>query len=88
LGSAPRRFVPASENFEYVLGADRHGYLVPLSGMVEINGVRLKARDGAAIFAEMVLRVTAIDDAGLVLIEATRTHPAPRPTEHAQGDTA
>jgi hypothetical protein len=60
----------AGETAEYVLGAGRHGYLVPASGAVEINGVRLEARDGAAISDEEVLRVTAMSDAELVLVDA------------------
>jgi quercetin 2,3-dioxygenase len=49
---------------------DRNSYLVPASGTVEINGVRLEARDGAAISDEAILRVTAINDAELVLVDA------------------
>lgn len=60
----------AGETTEYPLGAKRHGYLVPASGTVEVNGVRLEARDGAAIANEAVLKVTAIDDAELVLVDA------------------
>jgi len=60
----------AGETAEYALGAGRNAYLVPASGTVEINGVRLEARDGAAITDEPVLRVTAIDDAELVLVDA------------------
>ncbi len=55
---------------EYPLGADRHGYLVPARGSVEVNGVRLEARDGAAIANEAVLRVTALDDAEVILVDA------------------
>jgi redox-sensitive bicupin YhaK (pirin superfamily) len=60
----------AGETAEYPIGADRHGYLVPASGSVEVNGVRLDARDGAAIADEAVLRVTAIEDAEIVLVDA------------------
>ncbi|WP_288937269.1 pirin family protein [uncultured Sphingomonas sp.] len=60
----------AGETAEYPLGADRHGYLVPASGAIEVNGTRLDARDGAAIADEAVLRVTAIDDAEIVLVDA------------------
>jgi redox-sensitive bicupin YhaK (pirin superfamily) len=60
----------AGETAEYQLGADRHGYLVPAIGTVEINGTRLEARDGAAIADEAVLRVTAIEDAEIVLVDA------------------
>lgn len=60
----------AGETAEYSLGADRHGYLVPAIGTVDINGTRLEARDGAAIADEAVLRVTAIEDAEIVLVDA------------------
>jgi len=59
----------AGETAEYTLGASRYGYLVPATGAVEINGIRLDARDGAAIRDESVLRVTALDDAELVLVD-------------------
>src|SRR5215470_17257513 len=39
----------AGETADYRLGAGRHGYLVPASGAVEVDGVRIAARDGAAI---------------------------------------
>jgi redox-sensitive bicupin YhaK (pirin superfamily) len=60
----------AGSTAAYDLGADRHGYLVPAKGAVEVNGVRLEARDGAAISGEEVLTVTALDDAELVLVDA------------------
>jgi redox-sensitive bicupin YhaK (pirin superfamily) len=48
------------ETVEYALGERRHGYLVPASGAVEVNGVRIDARDGAAIKDVAILRITAI----------------------------
>jgi len=60
----------AGETAEYPLGDGRHGYLVPASGSVEINGIRLETRDGAAIADEPVLLVTAITDAEIVLVDA------------------
>ena len=60
----------AGETAEYALGRDRHAYLVPAVGAVEVNGVRLDARDGAAIRDEEVLRVTALEDAEIVLVDA------------------
>jgi len=60
----------AGETAEYPLGEARHGYLVPAKGSVEVNGVRIEARDGAAIANEAVLRVTAINDAEIVLVDA------------------
>jgi redox-sensitive bicupin YhaK (pirin superfamily) len=60
----------AGETAEYKLGADRHGYLVPAKGKVEVNGIRIEARDGAAIRDEATVRVTAIEDAELVFVDA------------------
>jgi redox-sensitive bicupin YhaK (pirin superfamily) len=60
----------AGETAEYPLGVARHGYLVPAIGTVEVNGTRLDARDGAAIADEAVLRITAIEDAEIVLVDA------------------
>jgi hypothetical protein len=62
--------IKAGETTEYPLGASRHGYLVPAVGAVEVNGVRLDARDGAAIANEDVLRITALEDAEVVLVDA------------------
>lgn len=60
----------AGESATYPLGAARRGYLVPAKGVVEINGVRLNARDGAAIKGEDALIVTAVNDAEIVLVDA------------------
>jgi redox-sensitive bicupin YhaK (pirin superfamily) len=60
----------AGETAEYPLGAERHGYLVPAHGSVEVNGVRLDARDGAAIRDEAVLTIKALEDAEIVLVDA------------------
>ncbi|HEY8682192.1 MAG TPA: pirin family protein, partial [Rhodanobacter sp.] len=59
----------AGEMTEYALADGRYGYLVPARGAVDINGVKLDARDGAAIRDEAVLRVTALEDAELVLVD-------------------
>ena len=45
-------------------------YLVPATGAVEIDGVRVNARDGAAIKDVEVLRVTAVEDSEIVLVDA------------------
>ena len=60
----------AGETVDYPLARGRHGYLVPAKGAVEVNGVRLEARDGAAIHEEAGLRVRALEDAELVLVDA------------------
>jgi redox-sensitive bicupin YhaK (pirin superfamily) len=60
----------AGETTEYALGPGRHAYLVPAIGSVEVNGVRLDARDGAAAKDEPVLRIKALEDAEVVLVDA------------------
>jgi quercetin 2,3-dioxygenase len=61
----------AGETAEYQLAEGRRAYLVSALGTVEVNGVRLAARDGAAIRNERVLQVTAIEDAEVVLVDVT-----------------
>lgn len=61
----------AGETTEYALADGRYGYLVPSKGTVELNGVRLAVRDGAAIRSEPVLRIKALEDAELVLVDAS-----------------
>jgi len=62
--------IRAGETVEYALGEGRHAYLVPAAGAVEVNGVRLEARDGAAATGEPVLKITALEDAEVVLVDA------------------
>jgi redox-sensitive bicupin YhaK (pirin superfamily) len=59
------------ETATYALAPGRHAYLVPASGAIEINGVPLTARDGAAIRDEASLRLTALDgEAEFVLVDS------------------
>jgi redox-sensitive bicupin YhaK (pirin superfamily) len=60
----------AGDVAEYKLGAKRHGYLVPAQGSVEVNGVRILTRDGAAISNEPVLKIKALEDSEIVLVDA------------------
>ena len=60
----------AGETAEYRLGLDRHAYLVPATGKVEVNGVEVGTRDGLAIRDEAVLNVKALEDSEVVLVDA------------------
>ena len=60
----------AGETADYALGKDRRAYLVPATGAVEIDGVRVNARDGAAISDMDEVRITAIEDSEIVLVDA------------------
>jgi len=57
------------QSVEYALGERRHAYLVPSSGTVEVNGVRILARDGAAITVVAIVRIAAIEDADVVMVD-------------------
>jgi len=59
------------ETAEYRLPKGRRAYLVAALGTVEVNGLRLGERDGAAVQDESALQVTAIDDAEIVLVDVS-----------------
>jgi hypothetical protein len=60
----------AGESAQYVPRKTRNLYLVPAAGSVEINGIRVNARDGVAIRDETQLTITAMEDSELVLVDA------------------
>ena len=60
----------AGQTIEYDLRPGRHAYLVPAKGAVTVNGIRIGERDGAAIRDEQRLRLAALDDVELVLVDA------------------
>lgn len=59
----------AGECISYPLGETRRGYLVPSTGRVDVNGLRLAAGDGALIHNEADLTLTALEDTELVLVD-------------------
>lgn len=60
----------AGDSAQYTVDAARHLYLVPASGSVEINGVFVNTRDGAAVTGEDKLTIKALEDSELVLVDA------------------
>lgn len=60
----------AGETADYALGDGRRAYLVPATGAVTVDGVRVNARDGAAIAQVAAFTVTALEDSELVLVDA------------------
>lgn len=60
----------AGESTTYALGRDRRAYLVPAVGQVEVDGVRLEPRDGAAVADQESITVTALTDAEVVLVDS------------------
>jgi redox-sensitive bicupin YhaK (pirin superfamily) len=57
------------QSVEYAFGERRHAYLVPSSGTVDVNGVRIHARDGAAIVDVAIVRIAAIENADVVMVD-------------------
>jgi len=57
------------ESIDYVLPKHRLAYLVPSSGTVDVNGVRIYARDGAAIKEVPTINITAVEDADVVMVD-------------------
>lgn len=51
------------------LGRDRRGYIVAASGEIEVNGVRLGSRDGAAISGEDALTIRALSRSEILLAD-------------------
>ncbi|MDX3909629.1 MAG: pirin family protein [Sphingobium sp.] len=60
----------AGESAEYPIGRERKAYLVPATGAIRIDDVRVNARDGAAIKDVDVIRVTAVEDSEIVMVDA------------------
>lgn len=60
----------AGESTTYALEPGRHAYLVPAKGSVEVDGVRIDARDGAAIRDAAAITVKALEDAEVVLVDS------------------
>lgn len=65
--------IRAGETVDYALGAERKGYLVPATGAIRVEGVNgavsASARDGLAIAGEETIRITAVEDSEVVLVD-------------------
>ncbi|HEX3864984.1 MAG TPA: pirin family protein [Stellaceae bacterium] len=61
--------IKSGETIDYVLSPGRHAYLVPATGAVTVNDIHIAGRDGAAIRDEPMLRIVALEDAELVLVD-------------------
>ena len=61
----------AGQKADYRTDKSRRLYLVPATGAVEIEGLRIGARDGAAIKDVDVVSVKALEDSEIVLVDAS-----------------
>ena len=60
----------AGESLTYETSANRHLYLVPATGRIQVETLEANARDGVAITGVDRFTVTALADAELVLVDA------------------
>ncbi|GAN82352.1 pirin-like protein [Novacetimonas hansenii] len=58
-----------NETIEYHLGIERLGYLVVAKGCVKIEGKTIGERDGAAISGTDIVKVSALADAEVILVD-------------------
>jgi quercetin 2,3-dioxygenase len=61
--------VKIGECIAHVLRERRLAYLVPSTGTVDVNGVTIHARDGAAIKDVDIVTITAIEDADVLMVD-------------------
>jgi redox-sensitive bicupin YhaK (pirin superfamily) len=60
----------AGDQISLPLDPTRHAYLVAATGAVDVSGVRIDARDGAAITDVASLDIVAVADAEVLLVDA------------------
>jgi redox-sensitive bicupin YhaK (pirin superfamily) len=60
----------AGQTAEWQAAPGRHQYLVAQTGRIRVNGQEAGARDGIATKDEGVLRVEALEDAEIVLVDS------------------
>lgn len=62
--------IKAAERITLSLDPKRHAYLVPAKGTVDVGGIRIAARDGAAITDVASVEIVGIEDAEVILVDA------------------
>jgi quercetin 2,3-dioxygenase len=61
--------IKAGEHVTLTLDPNGHAYLVPAKGIIEVGGVRIENRDGAAITGETAVEIVGVQDSEVVLVE-------------------
>jgi redox-sensitive bicupin YhaK (pirin superfamily) len=61
--------IGAGKEARYLLGKGRHAYLVPAVGRVEVDGIVANAGDGVAIKDTLEIKVQALADSEIVLVD-------------------
>jgi hypothetical protein len=62
--------IKAGERVTLAFDPKRHVYLVPATGAIDVGGVRIYARDGAAITDMTEVEITGLEDAEVVLVDS------------------
>jgi quercetin 2,3-dioxygenase len=62
--------VKAGERITLALDPGRRAYLVPATGAIEVGGVRIEARDGAAISDVAKVDIVGLEEAEVVVVDA------------------
>jgi redox-sensitive bicupin YhaK (pirin superfamily) len=62
--------IKAGERVMLSLDPERHAYLVPATGAIDVDGIRIEMRDGAAITEVASVEIVGIEDAEVVLVDA------------------
>jgi len=62
--------LPVGQAIDYAPATGRHQYLVAPTGSIRINGQIAKARDGIAVTDEAMIRIEALEDAEIVMVDA------------------
>jgi len=60
----------AGDSVDYAVGEGRHAYLVPATGAITIDDETINTRDGAALSGGRTVRITALDEAEIVLVDS------------------
>jgi redox-sensitive bicupin YhaK (pirin superfamily) len=63
--------IKAGETVTYAVGADRKAYLVPATGSVQVEGVTVRERDGAAVADIETISIKALEDSEVVLVDVS-----------------
>jgi len=59
----------AGQEVTYDIEPGRFVYVVPPSGAITVNGIDVRARDGAAVKDEPKITITAIEDSEVILVD-------------------
>lgn len=63
--------IRAGQTMRQTLGAGRVAYLVPATGSISVNGIKIGVRDGVTITDEAEIEITAAEDSEIVMVDVS-----------------